>query len=109
MTGYRIKCVEDYVDGEDFLLTYGDGLADVDLTGLVAFHRAHGRLVTVTTVQPPGRFGELEIDGNQVLEFSEKPVISAGWISGGFFVCNRKLFDRLPDDPDLVFELGPLR
>jgi glucose-1-phosphate cytidylyltransferase len=109
MTGHRIKQIEPYIDGNEFMLTYGDGLADVDLTSLLAFHRAHGRLATVTTVRAPGRFGELNLTGNQVMEFAEKPAISAGWISGGFFVCHRRIFEGLSDDPNLVFEFEPLR
>jgi glucose-1-phosphate cytidylyltransferase len=108
MTGCRIKRIEKYISGDTFLLTYGDGVGDVDITRLVAFHRGHGRLGTVTTVQPPGRFGEVEAEGNQVLQFSEKPLLSRGRISGGFFVFDRSIFDRLTDDPNLVFEQEPL-
>ena len=108
MTGCRIKRIEKYVSGEHFLLTYGDGLADVNIRQLVDFHLAHGKIGTVTAVRSPGRFGEIELDGSQVLEFSEKPPLSRGRISGGFFVFHRSLFDRLQDDPALVFEHGPL-
>jgi glucose-1-phosphate cytidylyltransferase len=109
MTGCRIKRVEKYVSGDTFLLTYGDGVADVDLGRLLAFHRAHGKLGTVTAVRPPGRFGEIELDGTRVADFSEKPVMSRGRISGGFFVLSRELFGRLSDDETLVFEKDPLR
>jgi glucose-1-phosphate cytidylyltransferase len=107
-TGCRVKRVERYVEGDTFMLTYGDGVADVDVGRLLSFHRAHGRLGTVTTVQPPGRFGEVEVTGGRVAEFSEKPVLSRGRISGGFFVFRRELFARLADDEGLVFERGPL-
>jgi len=108
MTGCRIKRVERYVRGDDFLLTYGDGVADVDIRRLVAFHRGHGRVATVTAVQAPGRFGEVQIEGQQVVGFMEKPLLARGRISGGFFVCRRQLFERLTDDPGLVFEYEPL-
>jgi glucose-1-phosphate cytidylyltransferase len=108
MTGCRVKRAEKYVTGDTFLLTYGDGVADVNLRELVAFHQAHGKVGTVTAVQPPGRFGELELVGRRVAEFSEKPLLARGRISGGFFVFQRRLFDRLQDEPSLVFEAGPL-
>jgi glucose-1-phosphate cytidylyltransferase len=108
MTGCRIKRVERYVRGNCFLLTYGDGVADVDVDALVRFHRAHGRIGTVTAVRPPGRFGEIELDGALVREFNEKPCTSQGWINGGFFCLDRRIFDRLDDDPGLVFEQEPL-
>src|SRR4051812_31502923 len=88
-TGARIKRAALYVPKDDdcFAVTYGDGVCDVDFRKVVAFHRAHGKLATVTAVHPPGRFGELSLDGgNRVAEFNEKPQVSAGWISGGFFV-----------------------
>jgi glucose-1-phosphate cytidylyltransferase len=108
MTGGRLQQIEPYLRGETFMVTYGDGLADVDLTDLLAFHRAHGRIGTVTTVRPPGRFGELDLDGDRVADFSEKPLAAPGWVSGGFFVFDRAFFDRLDDDPDLVLERQPL-
>lgn len=109
MTGCRIKRIERYVRGDTFLLTYGDGVADIDINHLVEFHHGHGKLGTLTAVRPPGRFGELELDGERVTEFAEKPHLSRGWVSGGFFVFHRRLFERLEDDPALVFEQGPLR
>jgi glucose-1-phosphate cytidylyltransferase len=109
MTGCRVKRVERFVRGDTFLLTYGDGVSDVDVGRLIEFHRSHGKLVTVTAVRPPGRFGEIELDGDRVAEFLEKPALSAGRVSGGFFVCQRGLFDRLSDDADLVLEQAPLR
>ncbi|MEQ1729851.1 MAG: glucose-1-phosphate cytidylyltransferase [Vicinamibacterales bacterium] len=109
MTGARVKRLQRYVNDEMFLLTYGDGVADVDLDALLAFHRAHGRIATVTGVRPPSRFGELVVDGSRVIEFSEKPSISgAGFINGGFFVFNRQVFDYLTEDDDCVLERGPL-
>jgi glucose-1-phosphate cytidylyltransferase len=108
MTGCRVKRVEKYITGDNFLLTYGDGVADVDVRALVDFHLDHGRTGTVTAVQPPGRFGEIELEGPQVVEFSEKPLLSRGRINGGFFVFHRRFFDRLQDDPGLVLEQAPL-
>lgn len=107
MTGGRIKQIEKYIRGDTFLLTYGDGVSDVDITQLLAFHQSHSRVGTVTAVQPPGRFGELDLDGERVSEFCEKPLTS-GWISGGFFVFNRDLFNRLDRDPNLILERQPL-
>jgi glucose-1-phosphate cytidylyltransferase len=109
MTGGRLKAVAPYLDRERFLLTYGDGLADVDVRALLEFHRRHGRLGTVTAVHAPGRFGELELRGNLVCDFSEKPPTSRGRINGGFFVFERAFLDRLSDDPTLVLEREPLR
>jgi glucose-1-phosphate cytidylyltransferase len=108
MTGCRVKRIEKYITDDTFLLTYGDGVADVDISRLLEFHRAHGKIGTVTAVQPPGRFGELELEGRRVAEFSEKPLLARGRISGGFFVFNRSLFSRLQDDPALVLENDPL-
>ena len=111
MTGARIRRIRRYVAGEPtFMLTYGDSLGDVDLDALVAFHRSHGRVLTVTGVRPPGRFGELMADANGcVTEFNEKPQATGGRISGGFFVCRREIFDYLDDREDLVFEQEPIR
>jgi glucose-1-phosphate cytidylyltransferase len=108
MTGCRVKRIEKYITSEHFLLTYGDGLADVNLRELITFHLAHGKTGTVTAVRPPGRFGEIDLDGIQVAEFNEKPLITRGRINGGFFVFHRRFFDRLQDDPGLVLEQGPL-
>jgi glucose-1-phosphate cytidylyltransferase len=107
MTGGRLKRVQKYVDGDEFLLTYGDGLSDVDLTKLLAFHRSHGRLATVTSVRPSSRFGLMELsEENRVQHFSEKPTLE-GWASAGFFVLNRKIFDYLPGD-SCTFEREPM-
>ncbi|HVY59191.1 MAG TPA: glucose-1-phosphate cytidylyltransferase [Xanthobacteraceae bacterium] len=95
LTGSRVKRIERYIDGDTFLLTYGDGVSDIDIPALVAFHRRHKPVVTVSGVRPPGRFGEIEHNGERVSEFNEKPQASGGRISGGFFVCDRRLFDYL--------------
>jgi glucose-1-phosphate cytidylyltransferase len=110
MTGARVRKIRNYVDNdEDFMLTYGDGVGDVDLDALLAFHRAHGKTLTVTGVRPPGRFGELRAsDDGVVFEFNEKPQATAGRISGGFFVCRRRIFDYLDPGDDLVFEVKPM-
>jgi glucose-1-phosphate cytidylyltransferase len=108
MTGCRVKRIEKYINSDTFMLTYGDGVSNIDIRQLLAFHRSHGRIGTVTTVQPPGRFGEIEMDGDQVVEFMEKPLLTRGRVSGGFFVFQRSVFSRLDDDPDLVLERGPL-
>jgi glucose-1-phosphate cytidylyltransferase len=109
MTGCRLKRIEKYIEGDHFLLTYGDGLADVDLRRLVDFHLGHGKIGTVTAVHAPGRFGEIEIQGRRVVEFMEKPLLARGRISGGFFALHRSIFDRLRDDPSLIFEYAPLQ
>jgi glucose-1-phosphate cytidylyltransferase len=109
MTGCRVKRIEKYIRGDSFLLTYGDGLADVDVGRLIRFHRQHGKTATVTAVHPPGRFGEIELNGDQVAEFMEKPLQARGRINGGFFVCSRRIFRVLRDDPSLVFEQQPLK
>lgn len=111
MTGARVRKIRKYIgDDETFMLTYGDGLSDVDVDKLLAFHKSHGKVLTVTGVRPMGRFGELECDASgMVTEFNEKPQATAGRISGGFFVCNRRLFDYLDDGDDLVFEQTPMK
>jgi glucose-1-phosphate cytidylyltransferase len=108
MTGCRLKRIEKYIEGDTFLLTYGDGVADVDINALLRFHKRHGRLATVTAVRPPGRFGEMEVRGADVVEFNEKRSTAQGWINGGFFVLDRRVFSYLEDSPDLMFEQGPL-
>jgi glucose-1-phosphate cytidylyltransferase len=97
-TGARLGRVKPYVGEDPFLLTYGDGLADVDLNRLISFHRSHGKIATVTAVRPPARFGELTLQDGQVRRFSEKPQTSEGLINGGFFVFNRTVFDYLPQE-----------
>lgn len=99
MTGGRLKRVSEYLAGEDaFCFTYGDGVADVDIAASIAFHRAHGRLATVTAVLPPGRFGSLARDGDVVRGFVEKPRGDGGWINGGFFVLSPKVIDFIAAD-----------
>jgi glucose-1-phosphate cytidylyltransferase len=110
MTGSRIARIRQYVADDDFMLTYGDGVSDVDIPRLIAFHKSHGRVLTVTGVRPPGRFGEMvSAPGGRVVEFNEKPQATAGRISGGFFVASARLFDYLEDREDLVFEQEPMR
>jgi glucose-1-phosphate cytidylyltransferase len=100
-TGGRLKRVARHLDSEDFCMTYGDGVADVDVTALIDEHRASGRLATVTAVQPPGRFGSLEMDGAQVRGFREKPPGDGGWINGGFFVLSPRVIDHIAGDGTL--------
>ena len=107
-TGARVKRIERYVDGDEFLLTYGDGVADLDLRKLLEFHRRHGKAGTVVGVRPPSRFGELVTDRNRVVEFSEKPQTSQGLINGGFFIFHRKFFDYVSDHEDCILEREPL-
>ncbi|MCU1591872.1 MAG: glucose-phosphate cytidylyltransferase [Frankiales bacterium] len=108
MTGGRLKRVAERVSDDDaFCFTYGDGLADVDITALLEFHRANGRLATMTAVQPPGRFGAVELAGDQVARFAEKPQGDGAWINGGFFVLSPKVVDYIDGD-DTVWEERPL-
>ena len=110
MTGARVKKIEKYVtEDESFMLTYGDGVGDIDIPALINFHKRHGKTMTVTGVRPPGRFGELEIEGDRVAGFNEKPQAAAGRISGGFFVCNRNVFNYLNDNDNLTLEAEPLQ
>ena len=97
-TGGRIKRLAPYMGGKTFMLTWGDGVSSVDLHRLLAFHRSHGRLATVTAVRPPARFGRLELDGDNVIEFSEKPQLGEGWINGAFFVLEPGIFDYIDGD-----------
>jgi glucose-1-phosphate cytidylyltransferase len=108
LKGARIKRIEKYIDADLFMLTYGDGLADINLRELLNFHKNHGRIGTVTGVHPPSRFGEIVVKNNKVASFTEKPQASEGRINGGFFVFNRKIFDYLSDDANCDFEMGPL-
>jgi glucose-1-phosphate cytidylyltransferase len=107
MTGGRVKRVAEWVKDGTFLMTYGDGVADVDLEKLVAFHKAHGKLATVTAVRPPARFGGLRFEGDRVAEFIEKPQIGEGWINGGFFVLEPQVLESIAGDAT-VFEREPL-
>lgn len=108
MTGARVKRVEPYVDGDTFMVTYGDGVSDVDIGALLKFHQSHGRLATLTTVRPISRYGILDVDAdNRVRDFAEKPQID-GWVNAGFFVFNRGVFDYLHAGSDCVLERTPL-
>jgi glucose-1-phosphate cytidylyltransferase len=111
MTGYRVHCVRQYVeDNATLMLTYGDGVANVDIAALAAFHHAHGKIATVTAVRPPSRFGELVTDGHLVTEFNEKPQASSGFINGGFMVLDAKrIWSYLSGSPDEVFEREPMQ
>jgi glucose-1-phosphate cytidylyltransferase len=111
MTGGRVAAIRRYVEGDDlFLLTYGDGVSDVDIARTIAFHREHGKVATVTAVRPPGRFGEMRIEAGGVTEFNEKPQASEGFINGGFFVLDAKrVWDYVGADPRTIFERDPLQ
>ena len=107
MTGGRVKRMQSYIGNEPFLLTYGDGLADLNIDELLDFHTNHGKMVTVTAVHPVARFGELKIDENIVKSFKEKPQLKKGWINGGFFVCQPEFFDLIKND-STILEKSPL-
>ena len=108
MTGGRIKRAKKYIDNEDFLLTYGDGLSDVDISALVNFHKGHMKAITMTAVQPDGRYGALDISGdNLISSFNEKPKGDGSWINGGFFVCQPSVLDYIDGD-ETIFEQEPL-
>lgn len=107
-TGGRVRRLARWLESDStFMLTYGDGVADVDIRALLAFHRQHGKLATVTMVRPPARFGGIEFDGNRVLRFTEKPQTGEGWINGGFFVLERRVLDYIDGD-DTPWERAPL-
>jgi len=106
-TGGRIKKLAPWIGCESFMLTYGDGVANIDIRKLVAFHRSHGKLVTITAVRPPARFGGLGFNGDLVTEFIEKPQIGEGWINGGFFVLEPEALNYISGD-DSIFEREPL-
>lgn len=106
-TGGRIKRLQPWINGERFMLTWGDGVSNVDLDALLAFHEAHGKLATLTTVRPPARFGHIEFDGDRVTQFTEKPQTSEGWINGAFFVLEPEVFGYIEGD-DTQFEREPL-
>ena len=108
LTGGRLKRVANYLQDEDvFCFTYGDGVADIDITASIAFHRHHGKLATVTSVQPPGRYGVLNLEGDKVRGFVEKPQRGGGWINGGFFVLSPKVVDYIEGDRT-IWETEPL-
>ena len=108
MTGARVKRVEPYIDGDTFMLTYGDGVTNLDINNLLRFHESHGKIGTVTGVSPPSRYGELGIDGDQVISFREKPHVQDAFISGGYFVFNRAFFEYLSADDGCILEREPL-
>jgi glucose-1-phosphate cytidylyltransferase len=108
LKGARLKRVEKYIDDDTFLMTYGDGVADVDLEKLVDFHFSHGKLVTITGINPVSRFGELKLQGNKVVKLVEKEEFGKSFVSGGFFVFGRAIFDYLTDDDACDLEIGPL-
>ena len=107
MTGGRVKRLEKIVGNESFMLTYGDGVSDINVEKLIDFHNSHNKMVTVTAVRPPARFGALKLNGNVVTNFDEKSQVNEGWINGGFFVINPNFFDLLEDD-NTILERKPL-
>lgn len=106
-TGGRVKRLREHLGNETFMLTWGDGVSTVDLDKLLEFHRSHGRLATVTAVRPPARFGHLQLEGDRITEFSEKPQVGEGWINGAFFVLEAAVMDYIEGD-DTQFEREPL-
>ena len=107
MTGGRIKRMQNFIGNEPFLLTYGDGVADIDIDSLVKFHKSHGKMVTVSAVHPGARFGELDIDSSVVTSFKEKPQVTQGWINGGYFVIEPEFFNMIEGD-STILEKEPL-
>ncbi len=107
-TGGRLKCIKPYLDDDIFCMTYGDGLSDIDIGSLVKFHKEHKKLATVTAVQPTARFGALELEGNTVKSFVEKPISEGGWINGGFFVLHPDALDYIEGDKT-IWEQEPMR
>jgi glucose-1-phosphate cytidylyltransferase len=108
MTGGRIKRVKKYLNNEPFMFTYGDGVSDIDIKKLLAFHQSHGKYITLTSIQPEGRFGLLNFDDNEkIVSFHEKPKGGDGWTNGGFFVCQPEVIDYIDDD-STIFEKDPL-
>lgn len=107
MTGGRVKRLQSFIGDEPFMLTYGDGVADIDMNALLKFHRNHGKMVTVTAVHPGARFGELIIESDQVHSFQEKPQMGQGWINGGYFVIQPEFFDLIEGDATIL-ERKPL-
>jgi glucose-1-phosphate cytidylyltransferase len=102
MTGGRVKRVGEYIGDETCMLTYGDGVADIDLKALVDFHKSHGKMVTMTAVRPPARFGELELTGDKVMSFREKPQLHDGWINGGYFIIEPEFFNFIAGDKTML-------
>lgn len=109
MTGSRIKQVRKYIGEEPFMLTYGDGVGDINITDLVKYHQSHGKALTMTSVQPEGRYGSLVVNSeNRVLSFQEKPKGDGAWINAGFFVCQPEVFDYIAEGDKVIFEREPL-
>ncbi|NQU17433.1 MAG: glucose-1-phosphate cytidylyltransferase [Candidatus Saganbacteria bacterium] len=109
MTGARVKMIEKYINEDNFLLTYGDGVANINIRELMSFHKKHGKIATVTGVYPPARFGKLVVDADSnASQFAEKTQLHEEFINGGYFVLNKKIFEYLSDDDDCVFERNPL-
>ncbi|MCT7635617.1 glucose-1-phosphate cytidylyltransferase [Aliarcobacter butzleri] len=109
MTGGRIKRAQQIVGNEPFMLTYGDGVSDIDLNELMNFHKSHGKAITMSSTQPEGRFGALNLEGQRVESFLEKPKGDGGWINIGFFICEPKVFNYIAEDDTTVFEQEPLK
>ena len=107
MTGGRVRRMKNFIGNETFMLTYGDGVSNIDLNALLAFHKSHGKLITISAVRPAARFGELELDGHSVLSFQEKPQLHDGWVNGGYFIVEPEFFDFISDDETLL-EREPL-
>ena len=107
MTGGRVKRLKSFIGNEPFMLTYGDGVSDIDLDALLKFHKSHGKMVTVSAVHPVARFGELNIEDQKVVTFQEKPRITQGWINGGYFIIEPSFFDLIDND-DTILEREPL-
>jgi len=107
MTGGRIKRLRSFIGNEPFMLTYGDGVADINIDELLEFHKTHGKMVTLTSVRPSARFGDLEFDGDRISRFQEKPQLHEGWINGGFFICEPEVLELIGGDSEM-FEREPL-
>lgn len=111
MTAYRVRQIEKFLgDDQEFLLTYGDGLSNIDVSATISQHRASGKVCTLAAVRPPGRFGELNFDSQLTVRgFNEKPQAEGGYINGGYMVCSRRLFEFLPNDPRVMLEQAPMK
>jgi len=108
MTGGRIKKVQKYINNEPFMLTYGDGVSDIDISELIKFHHCHGRAISMTSVQPEGKYGAIQLEGTQVTAFQEKPKGDGAWINAGFFVCQPEVLNYISDGDNVIFEREPL-
>lgn len=108
LKGARLKKLKKYIEDEMFMMTYGDGISNIDLNALFTFHQSHGKLATVTGINPASQFGQLKIENNQVISFAEKPQNGSGLVNGGYFVFNRAIFDYLSEDDSCDLEIGPL-